>query len=528
MRVYERFFEIVKQLFESEMDFEGVNADITKEDIKELIDIAINHKMLYIVYQVLIHKFPDDKYLKILNQKHKKYLDHTIEAIKTVVNILNDIGCPYCIIKGMPLSLLIYEDPYIRYSRDIDIIMNEEQWKDIYLRLRKFGYSQVNNENEDELSLYFSDAYFEVKLVNKEVQDYPAIELKCGSSAFGRQEIGWLDNTEIIELAGCQIKAQSREYALIHMFANTFTDNEDRVLDKGNLMRNYFDLAYYLEYCFDGDFEKIITIASKLKCSRKIYRVLNSLNQIFDFKMFKIEKAIETSRNEALLYPQIMPAFSQNDDFMGGSRVPNNVVWSNAILRLMNRDMAFCEYVKNHKASVFSKINPYYINRTILAINESTDWIKYDAMDGVHYRYCNTDTNAIIECKVESSKNDELKDRYKIKFILINSNYFVPTLYEDIHVMMCAAEFNNQKIVFNEGDYTTEFMEKHKDLFIKSVAYVSMCKKNNYNIYTFNIKKHSVLLEHNTLLFEFSLSKVLPNGFDTNMASRQEIVEFNQ
>ena len=40
MRVYERFFEIVKQLFESEMDFEGVNVDITKEDIKELIDIA--------------------------------------------------------------------------------------------------------------------------------------------------------------------------------------------------------------------------------------------------------------------------------------------------------------------------------------------------------------------------------------------------------------------------------------------------------------------------------------------------------
>ena len=528
MKLFDKFLCIIQQIFESELSYNNVVVDIDEEEIKELVNIAKDHRMLNILYNVLIIKFPNNRYVKYLYNSNQQYLKDSLMVLHKTIDMLESNDYAYCIIKGMPLSTQIYGDPLIRDIGDIDIIINANDLKKIYTHMKDIGYYQIDNKDSDDPVLYYSDEYFEIKLVADTTQLLPHIELKWGSSAFAKQDIAWFENIELVNINGDLVKTQNKTYALIHMFANTFTDNEDRVLSQGNTIRNYLDLAYYLEYSFHDDFKHVINVAKNLYCSRKIYSVLSSLKQLFSFDNFDINSAVKLSRSDALSYPKRMPAFSFKEDFMGGSRVPNNIVRMSSAMRIIDKDCAYFEYVRNHKLSVFSKLCLLYINRKVMKLDEITEWIKCESQDSVFYRYCNYKDFIKIECEVNAQTNDDMKEKYGIKIILINSNTFMPTLYDQFYLPIDTKEFSRKRIETSAGkEYSNEFINEHNDLFIEPIVYGSVKKKNNTYVYSFEIQKDSVLIEHSKLLFEFRLYRIHPNGIHTNMGYKQEILEFS-
>lgn len=527
MKLFDRFLCIVQQLFESELSYNKVVVDIDEEEIKELVSIAKNHRMLNVLYNVLIIKFPNNRYVKYLYNSNQQYLKDSLMVFHKAIDMLERNNYSYCIIKGMPLSTQIYGDSLVRDIGDIDIIINVNDLKELYTDMKNIGYYQVDNNDSDDPILYFSDEYFEIKLVADTTRILPHIELKWGSSAFVKQDIAWFENVELVWINGDLIKTQNKTYALIHMFANTFTDNEDRVLSNGNIIRNYFDLAYYLEYSFHDDFNHVINVAKSLNCNRKIFSVLNSLKQLFSFNNFDINQAVKLSKSDALLYPEKMPYFSVKDDFMGGSRVPNNIVRMTSAMRIVDKDLAYYEYVRNHKLSVFSKLCLIYINRKVMKADEITEWIKCESQGSVFYRYCNYKDFIKIECKIDAKTNEDLKEKYGVKIIVINSNSFVPTLYDQFYLPINTKELSRSRVETSAGkEYSNAFINEHNELFIEPIVYGNVKKIENTYVYSFEIQKDSVLIEHNNILFEFRLYRIHSNGIHTNMGYKQEILEF--
>ena len=89
-------------------------------------------------------------------------------------------------------------------------------------------------------------------------------------------------------------------------------------------------------------------------------------------------------------------------------------------------------------------------------------------------------------------------------------------------------EYSRIRIETSAGkEYSNEFINEHNDLFIEPIVYGSVKIKKNTYVYSFEIQKDSVLIEHSKLLFEFGICRIHPNGIHTNMGYKQEILEFS-
>ena len=105
--------------------------------------------------------------------------------------------------------------------------------------------------------LDYNENFYEYKMIPSDGNWKPTIELKTGSGEISETVLDWRKYTRQIRISDMEITAPTQDYLLLHMFAKTFLDNEDiGVLAGFPAFRNYFELAYYLEYKYVGDFVK--------------------------------------------------------------------------------------------------------------------------------------------------------------------------------------------------------------------------------------------------------------------------------
>ena len=93
-----------------------------------------------------------DLQLKALTIRHQKVLAARREVLADVIDILEQNAIRFAFLKGAALSELIYDPPWLRPMRDIDLLVSPEQALETQRLLREVGF-----DNEDRQSGYLFD-----------------------------------------------------------------------------------------------------------------------------------------------------------------------------------------------------------------------------------------------------------------------------------------------------------------------------------------------------------------------------------
>lgn len=151
--------------------------DINNHDVKYLKKIIseLVKKRVFGIWRDIfntenIDKFLDfeiDSILKKYNAiYHKNFIDH-LESLVSIVNQLDQADIKYTLLKGSALRLSSYEFGYKRYTRDIDILVEENRLSKIYACLKKLDFKYADVHCNDSVSGSLNFARHIPPMINK-------------------------------------------------------------------------------------------------------------------------------------------------------------------------------------------------------------------------------------------------------------------------------------------------------------------------------------------------------------------------
>ena len=522
----ESFFNFFRSLFKNELAKSDVL--IKEEDVPEFLRIASSHQLVTLSCKELSRQLPNNRYIKLYTNRlidhHNKY----ICSIREVVSLFCKNKIEYCLLKGYPLALQIYGDVHLRDVGDIDVLTSRENISKAFCLLKDAGYNQENHVNSLEPVLDFNEYFHEYKMISSDGNWKPTIELKTGSAEISEPVLDWRKHTMQIKISDIEITAPSQDYLLLHMFAKTYLDNEDIGAIWGfPAFRNYFELAYFLEYKYIGDFNEIIHLAHRCGILYKIRRVLVNLRNLFDFENFKINKYYNlTKPNSERKYPDVLKTISEKIEASGGVKTPSNIIVTPPQNRFQNLDLARYEYVKNHKIAVFSNLSPCYIARKVLK-KGFTDWIPYTRFPELNYRF-GSQRDAIIQCRINNKTNDKwIEESMKIKIRWLDSNFFSISFLGDILLPLDVKSTEYHRVFYNPTFfYSPEFVRDNKELITNPLVEYKISRDVHETYYTIKLDKEELLKEHQSVMFEVRLARSINDISPMEYEASQEIVTF--
>ena len=523
----EMFYNFFRSLFINGLEKSDVIVE--EANVPEFLKMASLHQLVALTCKELSRQLPHNRYIKLyanrLVDHQKKYL----QSFHSVISLLNENTVAYCILKGYPLALEVYGDVKLRDVGDIDILMGSDSIDKVFRLLKLKGYNQENHIDSDSPVLDYNEFFYEYKMISTYANWEPTIELKTGSSEMSEAILDWREHTRKTRFIDLEITVPKQEYLLLNMFAKAFVDNEDLGLLLGfPAFRNYFELAYYLEYKYDGDFGALIQLARECGIMFKVGRVMKSLKDIFIFRNFDIEKYTNllfqiTERK----YPVFLERIPEQLEVNGGVKTPSNIIISEPRCRMQNLDWARYEYVKNHKLAVFSNLSPCFIGRRILK-NGFTDWIQYKRFPKLYYRF-GSSKSVLVECRIINEINDVwLAEGKKIKIRWLDSNFFSISFFGATLIPLERKNTGFHIVSYNTTDaYSSDFIRDNAGLVTEPLVEYKTTRDRGNTYYLIRINREGLLIEHKSAMFEIRLAESPNDSCAMEYETTQEIVTFN-
>ena len=391
------------------------------------------------------------------------------------------------------------------------------------------GYNQENHVESMEPVLDYNENFFEYKMIPSDGNWKPTIELKTGSAEISETVLDWRKYTRQIRISDMEITAPTQDYLLLHMFAKTFLDNEDiGVLAGFPAFRNYFELAYYLEYKYVGDFCEVVQLARECRILFKISRVLRSLRNLFAFKNFDINGYYNLTRQNAeRKYPDVLETIPEKVEVNGGVKTPSNIIVGPPQHRIQNLDLARYEYIKNHKIAVFSDLSPCFRERKTLKAG-FTEWVPYKRFPELNYRF-GSQEDVIIQCRINNAINHKwINEGKKIKIRWLDSNFFSISFLGNILIPINAKSTEYHSLSYDSTEvYSSEFVRDNAELITDPLVKYKVSRDSDDTYYTIRISKNGLFKEHKSVMFEIRLADSPNDTCPMEYEASQEIVTFD-
>lgn len=504
----------------------GFFLSLSETELSSFLKLAQTHKLTNIVLDSLLKQYPehpilDEERLRILKNRQ---ID--LSELKKINEKFESENIKYMLIKGMPLSDYIFDNPYARVSSDLDLILNEQDIPQAYSALRELGYKQVNNDSEHFIYGYI-EAYHEILMMKSYHEKNCFVEIKRGSSATGIKNHIWFSDMVPYTIEGIKLQTQSEVWTILHLFANAFHDNEDCKINQGNRLRNYFDLAYLLNHK-NIDWNQVLIKAQEVECIHKMHEVLRSVNEIYRIDNFNIEQLLNQTERKYCTYELTAPLMDEVPDIHHNSGMTAYRIKANAKYTIFDKDYKCYEFVRNYKTFVFSKKNPNYQLRTRLIYDQvsSPKRYKYSEKE-MSYYFGNSDTFDIYcKIRVEDLKYFDKNDSIKIEWV--DSNYFSPAYYQFCEYSLYEQFEVTREAQFKEAYYSDTFLQKNYQSLCKPKIVMERYGDNIYFYYVFSFPKDIVFELNECIMIEIKLCKKINENLFYNKSYVQDIVELIQ
>ncbi len=278
----------------------------------DISDILYRHRCNY-----LLSLTKDKKYLKTL--AYEKFLSKMAvkERYKALTPFFENTDINYAVIKGAVLSLCAYNDPYLRVSGDIDILIDKKDSDKIKKELKALGFIQGRVTDRGIIPFSREEILFQtsmthqtapyVKETGNRLCPYVNIDINTdimwGESRKKTDMTVFLQYSTVIQINDFIVKKLLPEAEFISLCMHHYKDfNSLYLLSKrGFCLGQYCDIYFYLKN-MKPSVSRLQALSEQLKVGEYIYYCLYYTDLIFDDEDIKLYLlAFKKDKDETLL-----------------------------------------------------------------------------------------------------------------------------------------------------------------------------------------------------------------------------------
>lgn len=135
-----------KKIILNTIKCENYVIDFTSIDWEEVLSIIVNNKIFFHTIEDILPYIPK-KHRLLFDQQKRKYIDRynkNIEIMKSINSLFKKECISFVFSKGILLSKILYTIPYYRVSKDIDIVVKENDFIKACCLLDDLGFIEKN------------------------------------------------------------------------------------------------------------------------------------------------------------------------------------------------------------------------------------------------------------------------------------------------------------------------------------------------------------------------------------------------
>ncbi|WP_177217980.1 nucleotidyltransferase family protein [Paenibacillus algorifonticola] len=406
-----------------------------------LINLLQQHKIFALTYENLSHVIPDSlkESCETIYQNHVGIIDERMNEIKLLFNKAKEMDVNIVLNKGIALSIIIYEDAYKRDSRDIDLLINENEMDKINELLSVCGFhSAIGNKNTYHIDRKDPDDFFYLdKPILKSPDSHEFFEYwkQTHSGRYVVLETGrhlhqsikeitsFLESTQFIHIQGNEnVKTLDLEHSCIALLENAFNDAEG-FDERIPALKNYIDIAMFVKkYEQNMNWDNLNKWIAKYELNRESALVIKQIKEIFAgadlsfFDYIRIDEAIDHNKS---FYEWDISITERL--FLDGEQ-------RKKMIALMSKKAAFSDHNKNYCGPI--KTNDQQWRQ--LLVNDD----KFD----LHYNFEYEANHLVLRLNLSESTLNSLTENQEIIIFLINPN------------LDCSDYFTHQVIIRKENN----------------------------------------------------------------------------
>jgi len=274
-------------------------------------DLLYHHKCYY-----LMNKKKDTNMMlqDILNRNS---VNIRFDTCRDVFDQLKANNIPYAVIKGVPLSKLIYNNPYIRRSGDIDLLINAKDCDNVKGIFHSSNFTQGRITDDGLIPYTRSELLYHttmthqlapfIKKTASPLCPYVNIDINTNiiwGESHEKIDMGFvLKHTEETEFNGIGFVKLSREMEFISLCLHHYKDmNSLYLLNKGSLKLSLLcDIFFYIKNT-ELNLDVIHNIAKKFNVQEYIYYCVYHTDIIFnDNKLKDVCTHLYTEKSEKII-----------------------------------------------------------------------------------------------------------------------------------------------------------------------------------------------------------------------------------
>lgn len=414
----------------------------------EMLEFFSKQKIMMFLEPFIDQKKSEKTYMYV--QKIKKVTCTRLTELHLIDEICRKNGINYIVIKGIPLSIILYGNSFCRESHDIDILVPDEEVFHLARLLHEQGYRQetagVDPNNEvgnlfDENFYQFRSNFYEV-MMSKQIEDVKIeIEIKRASSAIQQKDInGFLKHTKRLDFGQYgSVVTNDTIYTFLHLIANVYGNSETFKGLSSIRLRDFFDVAsFYYNKKDQLDWDKILRISQELCITHKFYAVFCNINVLWPEMI--AQEDVQRFASSNWIY-----------DWTGNER-GELVQWDRDLpSRIYDKVEHRRSFIRGTKRKCYSTDNTNYSSPFYLG-----DFIEIFNYEGtIQYFTCSFNKRNNKICFVIKKKEMDRKKNYKIRIDFLVSDLDMEELEKGFEVQIIGKKkvlFNGKEVGFEESD----------------------------------------------------------------------------
>ncbi|OAB47989.1 nucleotidyltransferase family protein [Paenibacillus antarcticus] len=414
IQIARNYLEGGKQATFEKFDFLDIDWSI-------LYDLMIEQKMFPLVYNILCDSIPlsyRESYQETSDSmKNMNYL--IFEEIRTLSQ-REDVE-EMLFIKGAILSQLLYDDPFIRTSGDIDTLIREASLEQIDKLLKDEGYFQacgkdgVYASDYDNLEIlpypilkdYRHHEYFEY--YKQSGTDYVILELQryIHNTITSEHIDRFLDSSRLLMVNGVKVRTLDTDHTLLYLIESLHTDANWYY--RGPKLNKYLELALFIrKYEKTIDWERVLHKSDEFQMTDIVHDIFNDLNELFHslISQSRVDQYKYSKRNKSL-----------------------SLIWETHLVeRLFQSDEdRMKEIYKNLKRICYSTES---LNHAVKLDNYNEQDLNYSQSD--HYLYVPNDKYDYVLTYLPTVDSTNLTFAFYLPIELVQSSYDWEVIFNTI------------------------------------------------------------------------------------------------
>lgn len=260
-----------------------------------LFELLQSNRLFPNVYRAIKGQLTQDSFYHKEYKKHCTGVQQAKNEISRIYTHAEKEKIRFLVVKGIPLSKIIYDDENMRFANDIDILVDEDDALRMDHLLRELGYVQPVKVNWDTLSYEKSDLldfpimrlrhtnhFFEYYIFNNPIKKVELHKYLYFLKPHIK-EILWNTSRYSIN-ESIEINIPDLFHLTILLFVNAFQNSETLYALQGRTtLRDYVDLYYFIKRFFSAmDWNHVINLMIEYEVLDIAVSVLNNLCKIYD------------------------------------------------------------------------------------------------------------------------------------------------------------------------------------------------------------------------------------------------------